>query len=139
MSPVHYRLLADLVLISHVSFVLFVILGLVLILTGGALRWRWVRNRWFRGLHLAAVAVVVMQAWLGVVCPLTSLENALRLPAGQATYPGSFITYWLHSLLYYRAPAWVFTAIYSTFGLLVLASWLLVRPGKAIETGHARS
>lgn len=123
-----YRLAADLVLYVHVSFVVFVITGLLLIVTGYFADWRWIRNGWFRIAHLAAIAVVVLQAWLGVLCPLTTLEMWLRAKAGDAVYPGAFIAHWAEQVLYYDAPAWVFTLCYTVFGLLVLASWIWVRP-----------
>jgi hypothetical protein len=103
-------------------------LGLVLILAGGALGWGWVRVRGFRLAHLAAIAVVVLQSWLGAICPLTTLEMALRERAGQSTYPGSFIAHWVESALYYQAPAWVFVVCYTVFGGLVLGAWFWVRP-----------
>ena len=123
-----YRLAADLVLYLHVGFVVFVVAGLLLIVSGHIAGWRWVRNGWFRLAHLAAIAVVVLQAWLGVLCPLTSLETWLRDKAGDAGYPGAFIAHWVEQLLYYDAPAWVFTLCYTIFGLLVLACWIWVRP-----------
>ena len=125
---VFYRLLADLVLLLHVSFVIFVIAGLVLVLLGGLRGWRWVRNPWFRLAHLLAIGVVMAQAWLGVLCPVTTLEMSLRARAGEAVYPGSFVAHWLESLLYYRAPAWVFIVCYTVFGFLVVAGWYAVRP-----------
>ena len=128
MGSVSYRVAADLVLAVHTSFVVFVVLGLILILAGGALGWSWVRNRWFRLGHLAAIGFVVAQAWLGEICPLTTLEMELRSRAGDATYSGSFIAHWMETLLYYDAPTWVFAICYSTFGLLVAASWIIVRP-----------
>lgn len=121
-------LLADLVLSLHVGFVLFVVLGLVLTLVGGACGWAWVRNRRFRFGHLLAIGIVVAQAWLGVICPLTTLEMGLRQAGGESTYQGSFITHWLGELLYIEAPAWMFTAGYTAFGLLVVLSWRLVPP-----------
>lgn len=123
-----YLIAADGLLLVHALFVLFVVLGLLLILLGGLRGWRWVRNPWFRGLHLAGIAVVVLQAWLGVICPLTTWEMALREKAGGATYSGSFIAHWLEALLYYRAPQWVFILVYTLFGALVIASWWWVRP-----------
>lgn len=123
-----YRIAADAMLVFHVSFVAFVVVGLVLILVGGSRSWRWVRNPWFRLLHLLAIGVVVLQSWLGIVCPLTTWEMALREKAGDAVYAGSFIAHWLESILYYRAPAWVFVAVYSTFALLIIISWFGVRP-----------
>lgn len=128
MRAVHYRISADAVLAVHASFVLFVILGLVLILIGGVRGWPWVRNPLFRLGHLLAIAVVVAQAWLGAMCPLTVLEMALRSRAGDAVYSGSFIAHWIETLLYYEAAPWVFAICYTTFGLLVVASWVIVRP-----------
>ena len=126
-DPVLLRMLADAVLALHVLVVLFVVLGLLLVLLGRR-RWAWVRNPWFRLAHLVAIGVVVVQAWLGRLCPLTTLEMSLRAQAGDATYAGSFIAHWLQTLLYYEAPIWVFALIYSIFGLLVLAGWWLVPP-----------
>jgi hypothetical protein len=123
-----YLLAADTVLLLHVLFVVFVITGLLLILAGKLLSWAWVRNWWFRVIHLAAIGVVVMQSWLGVICPLTSLEMYLRDKAGGATYAGSFVAHWLESILYYRAPAWVFAACYTAFAAIVVLSWVWVRP-----------
>ena len=118
-----WQWLADGVLALHVAVVLFVVLGLLLVLAGNGLGWRWVNHLWFRLAHLVAIVVVVAQAWLGMICPLTTLEIWLRRQAGQSGYDGSFIGHWLQQLLYYEAPAWVFIALYSVFGLLVLASW----------------
>lgn len=123
-----YLLAADLVLVVHVLFVLFVIAGLALIFAGKFAGWAWVHNRPLRIIHLVCIGVVVLQSWLGVICPLTTLEMALRARAGDETYPGSFIAHWLDSLLYYRAPAWLFAVCYTAFGGLVAASWFWVRP-----------
>ena len=121
-------LLADALLLIHVLFVGFVVLGLLAIYAGCFLHWHWVRNRWFRILHLMAIAIVVLQAWLGMICPLTIWEMALREKAGAAVYAGSFIQHWLHKLLYWQAPDWVFIVGYTVFGALVLASWFIDRP-----------
>ncbi len=133
MSQTAYLLAADAVLLLHTLFVVFVVAGLVLVLAGGALSWRWVRNRVFRVLHLVAIAVVVAQAWAGVICPLTTLEMALRSRAGDAVYKGTFISHWLESILYYQAPAWAFVVAYTLFGLAVLLSWVFVRPNPAAK------
>ena len=131
-----YRLAADALLVLHVSFVVFVIAGLALILLGAALGWSWIRNPWFRTAHLIGIAVVVLQAWLGRICPLTIWEIALRQKAGDATYAGSFITHWLQELLYYEAPMWVFAVCYTLFGALVAASWYWIRPRPFRASGH---
>ena len=128
MADSTYRILADLVLITHVAFVAFVVAGLLAILIGGAAGWRWVRNPWFRAGHLAGMALVVVQAWLGVICPLTTLEMYLREQAGDSTYRGSFIAHWLQRLLYYEAPPWVFVVAYTVFGAAVVVGWMKFRP-----------
>ncbi len=123
-----YQALADTILVIHTGFVLFVILALPFIYIGAIKNWHWIRNFWFRLAHLIAIGVVVAQAWIGLMCPLTSIESQLRLRSGQEAYNGSFIQYWLHKLIYYDAPLWVFSTIYTLFGLAVLLSWLLVPP-----------
>jgi hypothetical protein len=117
------------VLVVHFGVVMFVVMGLVVTLAGGVFRWRWVRGRWFRAVHLATIGVIVGQAWLGVVCPLTTWEMALREAGGQQRYDDTFVAYWLGRLLFFEAEPWVFAAAYSGFGLLVLASfwWVPVR------------
>jgi hypothetical protein len=125
-----YRLLADLVLTVHFAIVVFVVGALPLIVVGNLRGWWFVNGWWFRLAHLAAIVIVVAQAWLGVVCPLTTLENWLRAQAGQAVYESSFIEHWLTQLLFYEAPAWVFTAAYTAFGLAVAAAWWRFPPGR---------
>lgn len=123
-----YRLAADLLLVTHALFVAFVVIGLVVVLLGKCSDWSWVRNPYFRIAHLAAIGVVVVQSWIGVICPLTIWEMALRERAGDAVYAGSFIANWLDKLLYYQAPAWVFVLCYTLFAALVVVTWFWVRP-----------
>jgi hypothetical protein len=111
------------VLLLHFAVVLFVVGGLVAIVVGNRLDWGWVDRRWFRLAHLAAVGVIVAQAWLGKLCPLTTLEAWLRTQAGAPAYQGSFIEYWLQRLIYFDAPAWAFTLAYTVFAVLVAAVW----------------
>jgi hypothetical protein len=92
--------------------------------SGTWLQWTWIHNRLFRITHLVAIAVVVVQAWFGQICPLTVWENELRQMAGESSYSQTFIAYWLHKILFYQAEPWVFTTIYTVFGLLVLICWL---------------
>ena len=123
-----YLFLADLILVTHALFVAFVVLGLVAVLIGYFRHWRWVRNRWFRLGHLLAIGIVIVEAWLGLVCPLTEWENRLRETAGTTNYAGTFIQHWLHELLYYDFAPWVFTAAYTAFGVLVLLAWVKIPP-----------
>ena len=133
-STLVYLLAADAVLLLHVLFVAFVIVGLVLILAGKACRWAWVRNPWFRLAHLLAIGVVVVQSWFGAICPLTTLEMTFRYRAGDTVYPGSFVAHWLEAILYYRAPAWIFAVCYTLFGAVVAGSWFWVSPRRFRRT-----
>lgn len=121
-------LAADIILLLHVLFVGFVVVGLVLIIAGGLFGWSWVRNPWFRITHLVAIGIVVVQSWIGVICPLTTWEMALRTQAGDTIYTGSFIGHWLGRMLYYQAPPWAFVVSYTLFAMLVAVSWCLIRP-----------
>lgn len=112
----------------HALFTAFVVFGLVLILVGKALRWAWVLNPWFRLAHLLSIGVVMVQSWFGVICPLTTLEMALRARAGDAVYTGLFLAHWIEQILYYRAPPWVFAVAYTLFAAAVVGSWYWVRP-----------
>jgi hypothetical protein len=117
-------LLADAVLIVHCGFVMFVTGGLLLIWIGAAVGWVWVRNFRFRAAHLAAIGFVALEALLGLVCPLTTWEDALRGTQSEA----GFIARWLHRLLFYDFPDWVFTTAYVLFALAVVITWRSVRP-----------
>ncbi len=128
MNPSLLSFLADATVVLHAAFVLFVAGGQVLILFGWRQKWKWTRNLIFRAVHLGAIAYVVLEAWFGIVCPLTLLEHHLRLLAGEAAHQMSFIGYWVHRLLFYSAPAWVFTLIYTMFGLLVLLTLVFYPP-----------
>ena len=123
-----YRVLADVVVVLHVSYVGFVIIGQIAILIGWLLRWGWVHNLIFRLAHLTAILVVVLESWFGITCPLTTWENWLRDKAGEATYEGDFIAESVHQVLFFSWPPWVFTVCYSTFGALVVLSLVLVPP-----------
>jgi hypothetical protein len=117
-------LLADVLVVVHFCIVAFIVGGLVLTWIGAPLGWRWVRNPWFRYLHVGAIAYVAAEAILGIACPLTVWEDLLR---GGAR-PESFVARWVHRLLYYRAPEWVFTAAYLLWALATLATLWLVPP-----------
>lgn len=134
-----YLILADSVLALHVLFVVFVVLGLVLTVIGGMRQWRWIRNLWFRLIHLAGIGVVVAQVWAGVVCPFTTLEMWLRARTGEVGYQGSFIQHWLQGFLYYDAPMWVFALVYTFFAFLVILVWVLLPPVRTSNVRDARA
>ena len=124
-----FVLLADIVLVVHFAFVLFVLLGLIAIWAGALFRWSWVRNFWFRLAHVLAIGIVVAEAVGGMVCPLTTLENKLRLIAGtMETHTDSFMEHWVRRLMFFDASPSTFTTIYILFFTAVLASFWVVKP-----------
>ena len=101
--------LADLVLVAHLGFIVFAVLGGLLAL----------RIRWAPLVHLPSVAWGAFIEMTGRVCPLTPLENALRRAGGDAGYTGSFIEHYLVPIVYpaaLSAEARVFLAV----GLIVI-------------------
>jgi hypothetical protein len=121
-------MIADLLVVVHAAYAGFIVLGLVAILAGIAFRWKWVRNPWFRSIHIAMIGIVVAEGVAGIKCPLTVWEQRLRAAAGQVAYPGDFIGYWTHRLLFVRTEPWVLTVVYAAFGLAVLAAFVLAPP-----------
>ena len=121
-----YRLGADLVLLLHVGFVVFV-------LGGGLLLLKWRRMAW---VHLPAVAWGAVVEFTGWICPLTPLESHLRALAGESGREADFIGRFLPPLLY---PATLTRDIQILLGMLVclvnfaLYWWVFFRPldGKA--------
>lgn len=117
--------LADLILLVHFAFVLFVVLGLPAVWIGAALRWRWVRNFWFRLAHLGAILFVAAESLLGRVCPLTVWEDLLR---GGSANETSFMQRWVSRLLYHDFPEQAFTVAYVIFAAATAVTFWLVRP-----------
>lgn len=85
-----YALFADTVLLLHLAFIAFAVLGGLLVL-------RWRRAAW---LHLPALAWGAFIEFSGGICPLTPLENALRAAAGRAVYSQGFVERYLVPLIY---------------------------------------
>jgi hypothetical protein len=106
------------------------VLGLLAVWIGAALGQPWVRNPWFRWLHLAAIVFVAAEALLGIACPLTVWEDALR----GGSRPEGFIAHWVRALLFYEAPAWVFTAAYLAWAAATLVTLRLIPPRTSPKT-----
>ncbi len=85
-----YASLADLVVIVHLAFVVFVGVG-------GLLVWRWPKLLW---LHVPAVVWGVAIITLGFTCPLTPLEKYLRRLAGEDAYAGGFVDRYIEDVVY---------------------------------------
>ncbi len=115
-----YRLGADAVLVVHLLFIVFVLFGGLLVL-----RWRWVMM-----LHIPAMLWGAVVEFFHLYCPLTPLENALRVRAGGEGYQSGFIEHYLVALIY---PAGLTPQIQLWLGAIVVVSnlavygWLVIR------------
>lgn len=124
-------LLADLVMLVHFGFVLFVTLGALLVL------WR----RWVAWFHVPCALYGAAIEFFGWICPLTPLENHLRRAAGQAGYEGGFIEHYVGGILY--PGNW--NEIHLFLGVLVLMlnaglyAWILTRGREAGEPHETRA
>jgi hypothetical protein len=103
-----FRFLADAVLVLHLAFIAFVVLGGFLVLRFPALAW----------IHLPAVVWAAATEFLGIFCPLTPLENRLRALGGDAGYGGGFIEHYLTAWIY---PAGLTREIQWLLGFVVIA------------------
>jgi hypothetical protein len=116
-------MLAEAILAAHIAIILFNVFGLVAIPIGGLCRWRFVRIRWWRVLHLALLAAVAVQAVAGRACILTLWQAA---SSGAATKPPPLIMSWVERLIYWRLPIWVFAVFYIVvFGYALALLWLV--------------
>jgi uncharacterized protein DUF2784 len=108
-----YHLLADTALVIHFAFIIFVLLGGIL-----AIWWR--KVAW---LHIPAAVWGVLIEFAGWLCPLTSLENRLRIKGGEAGYPGGFVEEYILPVIY---PAGLTREIQIILGILVIAVNLVI-------------
>jgi len=104
-----YAILADIIVGFHFLYVMFVVVGLILIMMGGILGWSWVRNVTFRIVHLVSIGIVAAQALANVMCPLTIWEYQLRERAGQtASWDISFVGRLFRLIIFFDFPSWFF-------------------------------
>jgi hypothetical protein len=105
-----YVWLADAVLVLHLAFLLFVMLG-------GFLAWRWPRVLWA---HLVAVAIGVVSITIGFDCPLTSWEQSLRRRGGQHAYTDGFVDHYLTGRVFPHGYDW---AAQLVIAMCIVVSW----------------
>ena len=112
------------VLALHLAIIAFNVAGCVLIPIGALLRWRWVREFWFRLAHLLSLAAVALQALLGRMCFLTIWQGDVS----GASHVQPLIASWINRLIYWPLPLWVFAVAYVVVFAYVIALWIFVRP-----------
>jgi hypothetical protein len=131
MPPTPNYWLADVLVTAHLAFVAFVVVGQLLILVGWVCGWGWVRNFWFRLVHLTAIGVVAAEGLAGEECPLTTWERNLR-GGNLHNVEGSV---WLgrvsNRILFYQVSqenmVW-FQRGHIAFGVFVFGTFVLVPP-----------
>lgn len=119
------------ILVVHLAIIAFNIAGCVLIPIGAWRGWRWVREFWWRLVHVASLAAVAAQALLGRACFLTIWQGDL---AG-ASPARPLIAGWMERLIYLPLPLWVFAIAYAVVFAYVIALWIWVRP-RPFRTGR---
>ena len=130
--------MGDVILVLHAIVVLFNVGAVPVIWVGYFRGWAFVRNFYFRIVHLLLIGVVAVESVFGIMCPLTIWEDALRTSNGTGPlHPNGFIAHWLHQLLFYDFPAWVFTVAYLLFFFLVVVTFYCVRPQFPTFRGRA--
>ena len=122
-------LIADIVLILHFGFVIFITSGFFMIPIGYRLNWKWITNRKLRLFHFGMMAFVTLETLLGINCPLTVIENSIR----DVNQDILFVSYWIRQLIYWDVPKVVFLILYNLFLVWTLLLWKLCPPQKSID------
>ncbi|MCU1334776.1 MAG: hypothetical protein JWO19_357 [Bryobacterales bacterium] len=122
------NVLANLVIILHLAYFVFVVGGFLGIVIGAALGWRWVRNPWFRIAHLLSVLIVLLEDVFDVNCPLNVLETSLRSPGTEAVEASGGMGDLLDQLLHHTLSERVLDGLYWTLGPLLVLLFVFVRP-----------
>lgn len=123
-----YGFLADVVEALHLSFLLVTLFGQIAIMVGWFFNWQWIRNPWFRSIHLLAIAFVAMEYVIGMECPLTDLEKYLRRLAGQTSDDWSFMGRLMNDCLFPGVDPEVLTWPYIGFAALVILTYIFIPP-----------
>ena len=125
-------MIADAFLLVHFCLAASITVGFFIIPIGYILHWNWVKSRNIRLLHLFLMGVITAETIVGLMCPLTILENMFR----NVDYTSSFISYWVAEILYWDLPREVFVLLYSLcFGWLLIL-WRVCSPNKKMSDGQ---
>ena len=124
----YYSLLADVIVVVHLAYACFVLFGFMAIVIGVPRSWKWIKNLHFRTIHLVCTVFVPLQTLLGMICPLTTLENFFLRASGAEGYSRSFIGNLVSKILFYDAPEWVFGIIYVALAIVVIIYYIFYPP-----------
>jgi hypothetical protein len=124
-----YRILADVVVVLHLCFVIFVVLGGLAVLRAPRLVW----------LHVPAAIWGALIEFAGWICPLTPLENSLRKRGGEAGYEGGFVEHYVTAVMYpeglTRELQWVLGGLVLVLNVVVY--WIVIARRHARGRGRA--
>jgi hypothetical protein len=119
---------ADILVTIHLAFVAFVVVAQLLIVVGWLCGWAWVRNFWFRTIHLLSIGVVAAEGLAGIECPLTGWERQLRGGDVRNLTGASPVGRFANRILFYDADHVWFQRGHITFGALVLLTFIVAPP-----------
>ena len=119
-------LIADIILLFHFCIVVFISFGFFLIPVGYNFDWIWIKNRYLRLLHASMMIFITFETLLGIVCPLTIIENNLR----GINENHSFISKWIGKLIYWDFPSKFFLILYCILLLWTFLMWKIYPPVK---------
>ncbi|MFC1822051.1 DUF2784 domain-containing protein [Thermodesulfobacteriota bacterium] len=124
-----YVFAADVILLMHFAFVVFVVFGFVFIWIGHYFKLKSVKNAKFRIYHILSMGFVLCESLIGTICPLTEWENEIRLQGGQSQiYETSFVKDWVHKIMFFDFSERTFTIIYIFFFALMLLTFWIIPP-----------
>ena len=115
---------SEIVLLFHFCIFLFIILSFILIPLGYYQKWEWVKNKYYRLIHLVLMGIVFIETILGFMCPLTILENFLR----NDIEINNKITKIIHQIMYWGLPTYQFIILYLLSLLYLIFLWFFFKP-----------
>ena len=115
---------SEIVLLFHFSIFLFMILSFFLIPLGYSQKWEWVKNKYYRLIHLVLMGIIFIETILGFMCPLTILENFLR----NDIEINNKITQIIHQIMYWDLPTYQFIILYLLSLLYLIFLWFFFNP-----------
>ena len=119
-------LIADFVLLFHFCIVIFISFGFILIPVGYSFDWIWIKKRYLRLLHAGMMSFITFETLLGIICPLTIIENNLR----GINESHSFISMWVGQIIYWDLPSKFFVILYCILLLWTFLMWKIYPPVK---------
>ena len=119
-------LIADFILLFHFCIVIFISFGFILIPVGYSFDWIWIKKRYLRLLHAGMMSFITFETLLGMICPLTIIENNLR----GINENHSFISMWVSEIIYWNLPSKFFVILYCILLLWTFLMWKIYPPVK---------